>query len=216
MTEYVDEIRLRKHVEALASDIGDPPPQQSPSASWHTMSGIEANEVTERGRAYDLIVVDHPSSAIREGARETVEAALFGTGRPVLVAPEIAPRTLGEIVVVGRNRTVQSARAVAEAMPFLERAERVVVFMVATGAKQGPSPQDIARTHAWNDIKAEVKEVPPESRRVGQILLHEAKQVGADLVVMGAYSHSRWREMILGGVTRYVLEHTEVPVLMAH
>ena len=139
-----------------------------------------------------------------------------GTGRPVLIAPGTIPEKLGETVLVGWNKTIQSARAVACTMPFLDRVKRVIVFTVVTGAKQGPSVQEVARTLAWSDIKAEVKEVRPEGRRVGQILLEEAKQSGADLLVMGAYSHSRWREMILGGVTRYVLEHADIPVLMAH
>ncbi len=196
--------------------IEDPPTPQAPTASWQTVSGDMSDEVTVRGRAYDLIVIVHPNATDDEGARKTVEAALFGTGRPVLIASERAPRTVGETVLVGWNRTVQSARAVAGAMPILEGAKRVIVFMVATGAKEGPSPHDIARTLACNDIKAEVKEVSPQGRRVGRILLDEAREAGADLMVMGAYSHSRWREMILGGVTRYVLEHAELPVLMAH
>jgi nucleotide-binding universal stress UspA family protein len=101
-------------------------------------------------------------------------------------------------------------------MPFLKRAKRVVILMVATGAKQGPSPKDVARTLAWHDIKTEVKEVPPDGRGVGQLLLDEAKEVEADLLIMGAYSGGRWKEMILGGVTKYVIEHAELPVFMAH
>jgi nucleotide-binding universal stress UspA family protein len=194
----------------------EPQGLKSPSASWQIVSGLDANEINERGRAYDLIVVGGRSPNSGAGTQEIIEAALFGTGRPVLIAPGTTPEKLGETVLVGWNKTIQSARAVSGMMPFLDRAKRVIVFTVATDAKQGPSVQEVARTLAWSDIEAEVKEVRPEGRRVGQILLEEAKQSGADLLVMGAYSHSRWREMILGGVTRYVLEHADIPVLMAH
>ena len=101
-------------------------------------------------------------------------------------------------------------------MPFLTCAKRVIICAVATGAKQGPSPEDVARTLAWHDIETEVKEITPDGRSVGRVLLDEAKEVEANLLVMGAYSHSRLREMILGGVTKYVIEHAELPVLLAH
>ena len=193
-----------------------PSPRQSPSASWSVERGLEPAVVTEQGLTHDLIVVSHPNAANGHDARETIEAALFGTGRPVLITPPKTFDKIGETVMIGWNRTIQSARAVAAAMPFLETARRVVVCMVTTGAKQGPSPQDLARTLAWNNINAEVKEVAPDKRKVGEILLAEAEAIDADLLVMGAYSHSRLREMILGGVTRHVLDHAEIPLLMTH
>jgi nucleotide-binding universal stress UspA family protein len=172
--------------------------------------------MARRGGAYDLIVIDLAAARLHSASQDTLETALFSSGRPVLLAPQIPPTRLGDTVFVGWNRTAQSARTVLGAMPFLKRAKRVVILMVATGAKQGPSPKDVARTLAWHDIKTEVKEVPPDGRGVGQILLDEAKEVEADLLIMGAYSGGRWKEMILGGVTKYVIEHAELPVFMAH
>jgi nucleotide-binding universal stress UspA family protein len=193
-----------------------PPAPGSPSASLQLATGVEAQEVAQRGGAYDLIVVDLALARSRGDAREALESALFSTGRPVLLAPPVQPKSIGETILLGWNRTAQSARTVLGAMPFLEQAKRVVVLMIATGAKQGPSPQDVARTLAWHNIKTEVKEITPDGRSVGRILLDEANEVDSDLLVMGAYSHSRWREKILGGVTKYVIEHAELPVFLVH
>lgn len=194
----------------------DPPAAALPSASWYDATGIEAPEVARMAGAYDLIVIDLALAKSRNDSRETLEEVLFSTGRPVLLAPSPVRTTIGNTILLGWNRTAQSARAVQSAMPILDRAKRVIVCMVATGAKQGPPPQDIARTLAWHDIQTEVKEITPDGRSVGRILLDEARKADADLLAMGAYSHSRWREKILGGVTKYVIENAEIPVFLAH
>jgi nucleotide-binding universal stress UspA family protein len=118
--------------------------------------------------------------------------------------------------VIGWNQGVPAARAVRYAMPFLEIAAQVEIFSVDTGAKKGTSAQDIARYLGWHDIKTELNSTPPDQRSVGEVLLSEAKSSGADLLVLGAFSHSRLRQLVLGGVTSYILEHAELPVLMAH
>ena len=189
-------------------------PAELPSAYWKVVIGSATDEIVRLGAAYDLIVVAR--SANKVASRPVVEAALFGTGCPVLIAPPEPPKIVGEHVMIGWNKSAPSARAVRYAMPFLESAARVVIFMVATGAKQGASPHDIAHYLAWHDIKAEVNGAYPDRRSIGEMLLSEAKASGADLLVLGAFSHSRLRELILGGVTKHVLEHAELPVLMAH
>ena len=87
--------------------------------------------------------------------------------------------------------------------------------MVTTSAKQGPEPEEIAANLAWHDVDAEVKKLPPDYRSVGEVLLDEAAEIGADLLVMGAYSQSRLRDRVPGGVTKAILTHADVPVLMA-
>ncbi len=189
-------------------------PMDQPSAWWKVASGSARTEVVRHGAAYDLIVVGRPANDVP--SNPLVDAALFGTGRPVLVAPPKPPETLGARILIGWNKGVQSARAMQCAMPFLRVARQVVIFMVVTGAKEGPSPHDIARLLKWPDIDSEVNGVQPDHRNVGEILLSEADAWGADLLVMGAFSHSKLREMILGGVTKHVLSHAELPMLMVH
>ena len=191
-------------------------PAELPSASWEVVSGMASEVVAMRGAAYDMVVVGRPASDRTSLAELAAEAALFRTGRPVMIAPPEAPQAIGEAVVIGWNRSASSARAVSAALPFLERARSVTIVTVTTGAKQGPSPEEIAKYLTWHEIHAEVVEIPPDHRLVGEVLLEEAERINADLVVMGAYSHSRLRELILGGVTRHVLQNADLPILMAH
>ncbi len=191
-------------------------PAELPSASWEVAAGTASEVVAMRGGAYDMIVVGRPPADRTSVAELAAEAALFRTGRPVLIAPPETPRTVGEAVVIGWNRSASSARAISAALPFLLLARSVTIVSVKTGAKVGPSPEEMAKYLSWHEVQAEVVELEPDHRLVGQVLLEEAERVSADLVVMGAYSHSRLRELILGGVTRYVLQNADIPVLMAH
>jgi nucleotide-binding universal stress UspA family protein len=200
--------------QALAYSEAFPAPGQ-PSASWRAIEEPLPEAVAYYGGAADLIVVGRPEGEA-DPAQATAEAALFGSASPVLLAPPGGVKDFGKRVLIGWNRTIPAERAVACAMPFLALAEGVEIFSVATAAKRGPSPQDIAQHLAWHGIQARVREVPPDQRPVGQALLDAAHETGADLLVMGAYSHSRLRETLLGGVTRHVLAHAELPVLMAH
>ena len=189
-------------------------PMEQPSASWSVARDTIRNEIVRRGGAYDLIVVGRPAPEVRSSP--LVEAALFGTGRPVLVSPPEHPRTIGENILLGWNRSALSVRALQCAMPFLERAPRVSIATVTTGAKPGPSPHDMSRHLSWHGIKSNVEEIPPDYRSVGEALLDEARDGDCDLLVVGAYSHGRLRELLMGGVTRHVLANSQIPVLMAH
>jgi nucleotide-binding universal stress UspA family protein len=193
----------------------DPAAPARPLAAWREAAEFDPQALARDSAFADLIVIGRPGPR-SEAPAALVDAALFGTGHPVLIAPPVAPSRLAGAVLVGWNPTVQAERAVVRALPFLQKAERVVVLAVATGTRQGPSAAEAVRYLAWHGVKAAVREIPPEDRPVGETLLAEARAMGADLLVMGAYSHSRLREMILGGVTRHVLEHAELPVLMAH
>lgn len=191
-------------------------PAELPSASWEIATGLASEIVAMRGGAYDMVVVGRPVRDQTTVAELAAEAALFRTGRPVLIAPPKTPKSIGEAVVIGWNRSASSARSISAALPLLLMSRSVTIVTVTTGAKTGPSPQDMAKYLSWHEVQAEVVEIPPDHRLVGEVLLEEAERVSADLLVMGAYSHSRLRELILGGVTRYVLQNADLPVLMAH
>ncbi len=197
-------------------DVSDDPADSGhPTVSWQVAVGRGAEVVGQVGGAFDLVVVSLPTVEPGQPSRETLEAAVFNTCRPVLLAPASLPKSLGRSIVIGWNRSVQAGRAVFAAMPFLARAKRVQIVTVTTGAKRGPSHLDIARNLAWHGINAQIKEIPPDQRSVGEVLLAETTDFGADLLVMGAYSESRLRERIVGGVTRQVLLRGALPVLMA-
>ncbi len=193
----------------------DPADSGHPTVSWQVAVGRGGDVVGQVGGAFDLVVVALPSAVPEQTSRETLEAAVFNTGRPVLLAPASLPESLTRSIVIGWNRSVHAGRALFAAMPFLALAERIKIVTVTTGAKRGPSHLDIARNLAWHGINAQIREIAPDQRPVGEVLLSEAADFGADLLVMGAYSDSRMRERIVGGVTRQILSRAELPVLMA-
>jgi nucleotide-binding universal stress UspA family protein len=189
-------------------------PTELPSAYFRTVEGDVAEEIEKRGAAYDLIVIARPQDKL--ASQPVVEAALFSTGCPVLVAPPNPPKVIGEHVMIAWNQSVPSARAVRCAMPFLETAAQVEIFSIATGAKKGASPQDIARFLASHNVEARLIVASPDRRTVGETILSKASELGVDLLVLGAFSQGRIRQLILGGVTDYALKHADLPMLMAH
>ncbi len=206
--DLLEKLKIDYRKNAVPGDLS--------SASWEVASGAASDVVATRGGAYDLVVVGQTRSDHTSVGELSAEAALFRTGRPVLIAAPGMVDSVGESIVIGWNRTPNAARATAAALPFLHRARQITIVSVRTGAKQGPSPRDMAGYLSWHGVRAEVTEIEPDHRLVGEVLLEEAERVSADLLVMGAFSHSRLRELVLGGVTRHILQQAEIPVLMAH
>lgn len=187
----------------------------TPSAVWQNV-GPSDDYVGHRGRLFDLIVVGRPIHGATTPTMHTLEAALFETGRPILIAPPKAPEVLGETVVISWNGSTETARTIAFAMPFLLRAKKVVVSTVVDSLVPGPSGQEVARYLALNGIEAAASDCTIGRRSLGEAMLEEAAKHGADLIVKGAYTHSRLRQMIFGGATSHILAYSEIPVIMAH
>lgn len=183
-------------------------------ASWIEEVGLAGELVAERGRLADLIAVAQP--AAKDPAPVFLETALMETGRPILVAPPKAPKTLGTNIAIAWNDSAQAARAVAAAMPFLTHADKVTILTVKGPDEAAASPRDLSAHLTWHRVKASTKTITAGSRHAGEALLAECQGLGADLLVMGGFGHSRVREIILGGVTQHVLSATRLPVLMVH
>jgi nucleotide-binding universal stress UspA family protein len=148
------------------------------------------------------------------------EQLALASGRPVLILP-YAGRfdTAGQRVLLAWSRTRESARALNDALPILERASLVTVLSInpRRGEDANDLPgADIALHLARHGVKAEAASTVAEDIDVGNTLLSRASDMGADLIVMGCYGHSRMRELILGGATREILRHMTVPVMMSH
>jgi nucleotide-binding universal stress UspA family protein len=192
---------------------GAPDPASPLSASWREVTGFESDLIGRLGRIFDLTVIARRGP--RGSAHDTVQAALLETGRPMLLAPPTVPAGIGDTVLLAWNASPQAARAVASALPFLQQAARVVVMSVGNGPEPVPNAVELARALAWHGIGAQARHLEQGSRRVRDILLDEAAAMGADLLVIGAYSHSRMRQVVFGGVTEHMLDHAELPVLLA-
>jgi nucleotide-binding universal stress UspA family protein len=188
------------------------------SLSYTWFDGAPGGEdfVGNYGRVFDLIVLGRPAKG-RQGPRmATLESALFESGRPVLLAPPTPPRSIGEKILIAWNCSTEQARATAFAMPLLRKAARVVICTVEGVTVPGPTGEQMARNLLRNGVPAESMIVAPGQRRAGEVMLAQADALGCDLIVKGAYTQSRLRQMIFGGTTQHILTHATVPVLLAH
>ena len=202
-------------VTAQQVRVGEPAPgERVPTASFAAVTGREEDLVAQLARIADLTVVPHPEAAEEVSSSDALHAVLFDSGRPVLIAPHTPPERIGRRICVGWNGTAESAAAVFSAIPWMQRAEAVRILSADEYQRRGPAAQDLTEYLALHDIAAEIATFRPVDREVGGGLLHAAQEFGADLLAMGAYSHSRLRQLILGGVTRHVLEHAKLPIMM--
>jgi nucleotide-binding universal stress UspA family protein len=168
------------------------------------------------GRVFDLVVLGRPGRAPQNPRMVPLEAALFESGRPVLITPPAPPKELGRSVLVAWNGSTEQARANAFAMPLLRGANDVTVLTVEGGMTPGPTGDEAALHLVRNGVPATAVTVAPAGRTTGETILDHAKLRGCDLIVKGAYAQSRLRQMIFGGATRHILSHATLPVLMAH
>ena len=170
-------------------------------------------------RRYDLSVVAQNEPDTPPGRDMIIEAALFQSGRPVVIVPYIQKDGLKlDRVMVCWDGSRNAARAVADALPILQKAKsvEVVVVMRAHGNSKELPGADIAQHLARHRLKVELSELVADDIDVPNVILSHAADVGTDFIVMGGYGHSRWREFVLGGATRAMLDSMTVPVLMAH
>jgi nucleotide-binding universal stress UspA family protein len=168
------------------------------------------------GRIFDTIVLARPGDEWQSPSMVTLESALFESGRPVLIAPPSSPRSLGAHILIAWNNSTEQARTTAFAMPLLRRAERVTICTVEGATVAGPSGEQMARSLKMNGIAAEPITLKANKRAAGEAILSKAGELGCDLIIKGAYTQSRLRQMIFGGTTRHILANAKLPVLMAH
>jgi len=185
-----------------------------PSASWREETGGAADLVAQRGRFFDLIVLGRSDRVVAEPHSDTIEETLVHSGRPVLLAPCEPPSRIGDSVAVAWNGSPEAVRALAAALPFLEKADAVSLITLGDVNPDGAGARDYL---GWHGIRAQERTVAATSRRhAGQALLDAARDNGADLLVMGAYGQAPWREQLFGGATRSAVAAMALPLLLAH
>jgi len=168
------------------------------------------------GRVFDVTVLGRPNSDPKGPHMSTLEASLFESGRPALIAPPSPPKVIGDNILVAWNCSTEQARATAFAMPLLQQAKRVTLLTVEGATVPGPTGDQIARYLQFNGIAANAVTQRIQGRSAGETILAFAASHGCDLVVKGAYTQSRLRQMIFGGTTRHILGNATLPVFTAH
>ena len=189
-------------------------PVNGASFRWRGGHAVDDGMLGSLGRLYDVTVLSRPGG---KGSRMTaIEAALFDSGRPRLMAPPKPGATLGDSVIIHWNCSTETARAIALGLPILMKAKRVMLLTVEGNTVSGPTAREALGHLAAHGIQATEKIVKPGGRGPGQTILDEAQTFGADLLLKGAYTISRLRQMIFGGATNHVLSKAEIPVFFAH
>ena len=185
-------------------------------ATWSERIGPLESAIARRGRLSDLIIVNKPDFYGSRTER-AFDTAVFETGRPTLVLPTHVPAAILDHLVVAWNGSLEAARAVAGAMPLFHKAKRVSVFSALEEGESTEPDLELIDWLEWHGINAVLLRPGSVASSIGAELLETAAHQSATLVVMGAYTHRRLRQMLLpGGVTRHVLRHGTLPVLMAH
>lgn len=228
IAQIMQEIRERGEAEAATARrlfeqhcaAADLPPlaaeEHAPArgrAAWRLVEGRPETELAQRGSRFDLIVLAQPEPEEAAAYAPALETLLFESGSPVLVIPRGYRGSLGERAVVAWNGRREAARALAAALPLLTRAKAVTVLSVEEEGRDA-DPEAIVTRLALHHIDAGQRRLPAGSP--GRALHAEAVALNADLLVMGAYGHSRLREFVVGGVTRELLSDSAIPLFMAH
>jgi nucleotide-binding universal stress UspA family protein len=183
-------------------------------ALWHEAVGSPARVWAVIGPVADLTVVSRPTPRGGGRAQAFLLGALLHSVKPVLILPAEPRPTLGRHVAIAWDRSPDAAAAVAAALPLLTRADRVSIVQAGRSDRFGPKTAHLARYLAHWNVETTTVRTPGE--RVEREIERACRDLDADLVVMGAYSRSRFQQLVFGGVTEHMLFKTELPVLMLH
>jgi nucleotide-binding universal stress UspA family protein len=207
-----DGVAQRHGLEVVGN--GTVPPRDRPTLGWATAEGRQADLLGVHGRLTDLIAVPRPDHEANLGFN-TLYAALMNTGRPVLMCPPRAPETaLPGHIAIAWNGSTEAARAVALGTDLLQEASAVTI-LTSGKLPKGASAEELVGYLAVRGITATHAALPPGGD-VGQTILDGATARGADMLLMGAYSHSRGRESLFGGVSQHIVDHADLPVVLVH
>jgi len=203
-----------KAVAASKVAVVDRPPHDGASVAWVDSAPFEGNVISHLGRMSDLVVARRPGD-VPMADIDVLEAAIFSVRRPVLLVPP-HHGALGSGIAVAWNGSLEAADALERAVDVHVTGAAVTLIQVGELPAGGVPAQEAVNYLAWHGVVASVKVVADEPKATAMVLMREAKASGAGLLVMGAYSHSRLREMVFGGVTAHMIAKSVMPVLLAH
>lgn len=190
------------------------------TAAWREETGDEFDHLTALARYHDIVVISGARDRIDGLPVEAAGGVIMGGGRAVLLAPGESSKGPFNRIAIAWKDTAEAARAVSAAMPLLEAAHQIDVLTVCEAderaAEYCKKSNDLVRYLRWHGLRAHTQFMVPEGRTPADAVFDQAKHAGAELLVMGAYGHSRMREFIFGGFTERVLKGVDLPVLLIH
>lgn len=184
-------------------------------AIWRSVTGEVIDHVGRSARTADFAVCERPQG--KHGAQaEIFNDLVFRSGRSVLMLPEEYAGPMLDNVLLAWNGRAECARAVGAALPLLKKAGKITLLQIGDLGEDRPTLDDIAGYLTAHDISCDRLHEPECDSTVGEAVHAKAGSIGADTIVIGAFSTARWRELILGGVTRHLIENSDIPIYMSH
>lgn len=187
---------------------------QKPCFGWTGESAFGESQIGSYARIFDCTVLGRPGPERGDPRMATAETVLFESGKPIILAPPKAPEKMGETIIIAWNNSVETARAAGMAMPFLMKAQKVIVMTVEEFRSEGPAGDLYAEMLRGHGVNAEFILRSAKHRNSGEAVLRGAEALGGDLLIKGAYTQSRLRQMFFGGATSHIMNFAEIPVLM--
>jgi nucleotide-binding universal stress UspA family protein len=185
------------------------------TAQWISGEAHNGATVSLFGRLSDLIVVNHPGEKAGYADMQAFETAVFTARRAVLLVPG-GCKGLGQRAAIAWNGSIEACGAVEGALPLLAGLDGVDIIQVGDIPLGNATSQALADYLAWHGISTKIRVSADKGERTAKLIQNEAKAAGATFMVMGAYTHSPLRELVLGGVTQYMITHGTLPLVMAH
>jgi nucleotide-binding universal stress UspA family protein len=216
-SRYAARSRFDAWCSATGFEIKDRPDTAgTPSAAFSEIIGEPAEIIGKRGRTADVISITRVGDVKKADYSAILEASLLHSGRLVLQVPPQDPTEIGKTVAIAWNGSKEASRAVALALPLLETVESAVVIAGVSDYLTVEEVNELVDSLAWHGVNVTARTFTIADGSVSDQLQAEARAAGADTILLGAYGHSRLREMIFGGVTAGILDGAGMPVLMAH
>ncbi len=205
--KFIDHINTLKKSDSGLSDL---------KYKWLSEELENQKYLGDLSRVYNVVIISRPYQELQSASLSSIQTILFDGGRPVMLIPMNKQIDIGKEVVISWNCTTESSRAVFAALPILKKANNVTILTVEKVITDGPSGEQVSELLASHGIDAKPVTISGDEKNIGDAILDFSKSVDADLIVKGAYTQSRLREIIFGGATRHLMLHSEIPIYLVN
>ena len=205
--KFMDHINTLKKSDSDLSDL---------KYKWLSEELENQKYLGDLSRVYNVVIISRPYQELQSASLSSIQTILFDGGRPVMLIPMNKQIDIGKEVVISWNCTTESSRAVFAALPILKKANNVTILTVEKVITDGPSGEQVSELLASHGIDAKPVTISGGEKKIGDAILDFSKSVDADLIVKGAYTQSRLREIIFGGATRHLMLHSEIPIYLVN
>ena len=205
--KFMDHINTLKKSDSDLSDL---------KYKWLSEELENQKYLGDLSRVYNVVIISRPYQELQSASLSSIQTILFDGGRPVMLIPMNKQIDIGKEVVISWNCTTESSRAVFAALPILKKANSVTILTVEKVITDGPSGEQVSELLASHGIDAKPVTISGDEKKIGDAILDFSKSVDADLIVKGAYTQSRLREIIFGGATRHLMLHSEIPIYLVN